>query len=91
MKFQIDTLKNLQNLLRQLKTGTYISGKILEKIDETKYILRIHGYNIITESEKTLKKGDELNFIIKNNNNHLYLKLIRSKQFSKNNRLNIVI
>tara|TARA_B100001939_G_C16825038_1_gene566077 strand:+ start:341 stop:616 length:276 start_codon:yes stop_codon:yes gene_type:complete len=90
VEFQVDTTKNLQDLLKRLNPGSIVKGRILDKIDDSKYILRIYGYNIVTESKKSLKKGDELQFEIKNNNNHLTIKLIDSIQNSKSKRLNII-
>ena len=45
----------------------------------------------ITESKKILKIGDELNFEIKENNNHLTIKLIDKKHTVKPKGLNIII
>ncbi|MAJ44994.1 MAG: hypothetical protein CMF96_09675 [Candidatus Marinimicrobia bacterium] len=91
MEFQIDTSKNLQELLKRLNPGSIVKGRILDKIDDSKYILRIYGYNIVTESKKSLKKGEELKFEIKNNNNHLTIKLIESNQKLQSKRLNIIV
>ena len=91
MEFQIDTSKNLQELLKRLNPGSIVKGRILDKIDDSKYILRIYGYNIVTESKKSLKKGEELKFEIKNNNNHLTIKLIESNQKLHSKRLNIIV
>ena len=90
MELQEDTSKNLQDLLKRLDLGSIVNGRILEKINDSKYILRIYGYNIITESKKPLKKGDELQFEIKSINNHLTIKLIEANQKSKSKRLNII-
>ena len=43
------------------------------------------------ESKKNLNIGDELNFEIKNNNNHLTIKLIENKSTIKTSRINITI
>ena len=91
MEFQVDTSKNLQDLLKRLNPGTSVKGRILDKIDATKYILRIYGYNIVTESKKKLKIGDELDFEIKNNNNHLTICLIDKKKKIKSKGLNIIV
>ena len=52
VEYQVDTLKNLQDLLKRLNPGSTVKGRILDRIDKGKYILRIYGYNIITESKK---------------------------------------
>ena len=91
MEFQVDTSRNLQDLLKRLNPGSTVKGRILEKIDDTKYILRIYGYNIVTESKKNLSKGDELEFEIKNNNNHLTICLINKKKSIKSKGLNITV
>ena len=91
MEFQVDTSKNLQDLLKRLNRGTSVKGRILDQIDDTKYVLRIYGYNIVTESKKKLKIGDELDFEIKNNNNHLTICLIDKQKSIKSKGLNITV
>ena len=91
VEYQVDTTKNLQDLLKRLNLGSTVKGRILGRINNEKYILRIYGYNIITESKKILKIGDELNFEIKGNNNHLTIKLINKKHTVKTKGLNITI
>ncbi len=91
MEFQVDTSRNLQDLLKRLNPGSTVKGRILEKIDDTKYILRIYGYNIVTESKKKLSKGNELEFEIKNNNNHLTIQLLNKKPQTTKNGINLTI
>ena len=91
MEFQVDTSRNLQDLLKRLNPGSTVKGRILEKIDDTKYILRIYGYNIVTESKKNLSKGDELEFEIKNNNNHLTIQLLNNKPQTTKNGINLTV
>ena len=91
MEFQLDTSKNLQDLLKRLNPGQSVKGRILNQIDDTKYVLRIYGYNIVTESKKKLKIGDDLDFEIKNNNNHLTICLIDKKKKIKSKGLNIIV
>mgnify|MGYP001430358564 CR=1 FL=1 len=91
MEFQVDTSRNLQDLLKRLNPGSTVKGRILEKIDDTKYILRIYGYNIVTESKKNLSKGDELEFEIKNNNNHLTIQLLNKKPQTTKNGINLTV
>ena len=91
VEYKVDTSKNLQDLLKRLNSGSTVKGRILDRIDNEKYILRIYGYNIITESKKILKIGDELNFEIKGNNNHLTIKLINKKHTVNTKGLNITI
>ena len=88
MEFQVDTSKNLQDLLKRLNPGSTVKGRILDKLEDSKYILRIYGYNIVTESRKNLNKGDELEFQIKNNNNHLTIKLLDKKLNTKTKGIN---
>ena len=91
MEFQVDTSINLQDLLKRLNPGSTVKGRILEKIDDSKYILRIYGYNIVTESKKKLSKGAELEFEIKNNNNHLTIQLLNKKPQTTKNGINLTI
>ena len=91
MEFQVDTSRNLQDLLKRLNPGSTVKGRILDKIDDTKYILRIYGYNIVTESKKNLSKGDELEFEIKNNNNHLTIQLLNKKPQTTKNGINLTV
>ena len=90
-EYNVDTTKNLQDLLKRLNPGSSVKGRILDRLDNEKYILRIYGYNIITASKKILKIGEELNFEIKENNNHLTIKLIENKKPLKEKGINITI
>ena len=42
--FSVDTSKNLEDLLKRLKPGQIVKGRILDKLDSTNYIIRIYGY-----------------------------------------------
>jgi hypothetical protein len=89
--YHIDTTKNIQDLIKRLTPGKTVKGRILDKLEEDNYILRIYGYNIITKSKKQLIIGDELDFEIKENNNHLTIKLIEKRSTIKSNGINITI
>jgi len=55
---------DLDNLFRRLKKGMVLKGRIVECLDRDKYLLRIWGYNILTESEKTFQQFDEIELTV---------------------------
>lgn len=67
--------KDLGNLLDQLEPGMELKGRILEGLSENRYILRIRGHNILTESEKQFYKDEEVGLLVKQVKPHLVLKL----------------
>ena len=52
-------IEDLQNLLDTLSSGMILKGRIIEDFGNNKYILRIRGYNIVMESERTFQINDE--------------------------------
>ncbi|MCK5684693.1 hypothetical protein KAJ27_11250 [bacterium] len=52
-------IEDLQNLLDTLTSGMILKGRIIEDFGNNKYILRIRGYNIVMESERTFQINDE--------------------------------
>ncbi len=55
---------DLDNLLRRLKKGMVLKGRIVECLGGDKYLLRIWGYNIFTESRKTFQQFDEIELTV---------------------------
>jgi len=50
----------LENLFRRLKKGMKIKGRIVENFNNGHYLLRIWGYNILTDSRENFNKHDEV-------------------------------
>lgn len=69
----------LENLLRRLKKGQRLTGRIVDKIEPDGYLLRIQGYNILTQSKESFKKFDIVDLIVQEINPHLTLILVRNK------------
>jgi len=59
-----------------LKEGEVISGKILEKLNSTNYLIRIKGHHLVAESENPLTEGEEKTFIVLKSEPKIELKLI---------------
>lgn len=62
-KYEPDRLyavEDLKELLDRLMPGMVIKARILEDLDQKKYIMRIRGYNMVIESETRLSPGDEV-------------------------------
>ncbi len=62
---------NLEELLKRLKKGMRLNGRIIDKLDNYKYILRVWNYNIYTESKKKFTKSQEVSLLVKEVYPHL--------------------
>ena len=78
---------DLDNLLRRLKKGMQLRGRIVDCLGENKYLLRIWGYNILTESKQSFQRQDEILLIVREVEPRLILDLIPDKQ-SRGNGVN---
>ena len=67
------SIKRLQALINNLEIGMLVDGRVIEHIKRDRYIVRIRGYNIYTQSENDLNVGDELKFKILKLEPHLIL------------------
>lgn len=53
-----------------------LNGRIVDCLGKNRYLLRIWGYNIITESEHIFKQCDEIQLVVKKVDPHLTLDLL---------------
>ncbi|MCD6441550.1 MAG: hypothetical protein J7L86_07205 [Candidatus Marinimicrobia bacterium] len=67
------TKNDLDNLLRRLRKGMKLSGRIIECLENNRYLLRIWGYNILTYSEQLFQKFDEIQLTVIEIEPHLVL------------------
>ena len=91
MKFTVDynTKGGLENLFCRLKIGQILKGRIIDCIEPNGYLLRIRGFNILTQSNGSFKKFDEISLKVKEVDSHLVLDFIpRKNRFRKSNGLN---
>lgn len=59
--------------MRRLHPGMEVQGRIVEVIGGDRYLLRIWGYNILTESHKQFSKFEEVDLTVLQVNPHLVL------------------
>ena len=91
MKFTVDynTKGGLENLFCRLKIGQILKGRIIDCIEPNGYLLRIRGFNILTQSNGSFKKFDEISLKVKEVDSHLVLDFVpRKNRLSKSNGLN---
>ena len=81
MTFNIDykTETGLENLFRRLKPGQILKGKIIDCLELNGYLLRIRGYNILTQSNGRFQKFEDIFVKVKEVDSHLVLDLIPKK------------
>ena len=91
-EYSVDLTKDLNDLFKRLKSGDIVRGRILHKLCEGKYIVRIFGYNIITGSTSKLLEGNEVDLKVKQTNGHLLFELISdlTPKGRDNKHLNII-
>ncbi len=71
------TRGDLDNLLRRLRKGMNLSGRIIECLENNRYLLRIQGYNILTYSEQLFQKFDEIQLTVIELEPHLVLDFMK--------------
>jgi len=72
--------EGLNDLLKRLKKGMQVKGRIIDCLGKNKYLLRIWGYNILTESKQSFQKFDEIQLSVIELKPHLILDFTRDKQ-----------
>ena len=55
---------SLEQLVSHLKPGMIIKAKILLKLDEYNYLLRISNYNLVLESRLAFNRFDEIYILV---------------------------
>ncbi len=75
---------NLEEFLKRIKKGMRLNGRIIEKLDNYKYILRIWNYNIYTESKKNFSKSQEVSLLVKEVYPHLIFDIYTKSEKIKN-------
>lgn len=68
---------DLDNLLRRLRKGMRLQGRIIECLENNRYLLRIQGYNILTCSEQLFQKFDEIQLTVIEIKPHLVLDFMK--------------
>jgi hypothetical protein len=84
----------LDSLYKNLKKDQIIQGRIIDCIEPNGYLLRIHGFNILTQSNGTFKKFDEIKLMVREVDSHLILDLIPQKienKLSTNHNIDVII
>jgi len=66
---------DLEGLMSRLHPGLRVRGRIVDIIDDGKYILRIWGYNLLTASRGRFNRFDEIELVIREVEPHLVLDL----------------
>jgi len=75
--YSVDLTKDLNDLFKRLKIGDVVKGRVLDKLEDYKYVVRIFGYNIITGSTSKLKLGAEVDLKVRKSEGHLIVELIK--------------
>ena len=91
MQFTVNyqTEGGLENLFRRLKKGQILKGRIIDCIEPNGYLLRIRGFNILTQSEGSFEKCEEISLKVREVDSHLVLDFVpRKNRLSKSNGLN---
>jgi len=80
----------LENFIKRLEKGMKLRGRVIDCASENQYLLRIWGYNILTESKKSFRRFDEVNLIVREVFPHLILDLVKKHNHRTNNSDNFV-
>ena len=81
MQFSVNyqTEGGLGNLFRRLKKGQILKGRVIDCIEPNGYLLRIRGFNILTQSKGSFEKFEEISLKVKEVDSHLVLDFIPKK------------
>ena len=91
MQFSVNyqTEGGLGNLFRRLKKGQILKGRVIDCIEPNGYLIRIRGFNILTQSKGSFEKFEEISLKVKEVDSHLVLDFIPKKnRIRKSNGLN---
>ncbi|MCD6204668.1 MAG: hypothetical protein J7L22_03290 [Candidatus Marinimicrobia bacterium] len=69
----------LEDFLSRLTRGMTLTGRVVEVLGNNRYILRIWGYNLLTESTKKFKRSDEVQFDVRQLKPRLVLDFSRTR------------
>ncbi len=83
--------EDLQELLKRLKKGMKVNGRILDKISDHRYIIRIFGYNLLTESEAVFNVKDEVTLTVLEVEPHLTLNIAYRRKKNDNSVMDIIV
>lgn len=72
----------LEDLLSRLSTGMTLHGRIVEVLGNNRYILRIWGYNLLTESPKSFRKNDVVEFDVRQLQPRLVLDFSQTRNYN---------
>ena len=81
MQFLVNyqTEGGLGNLFRRLKKGQILKGRVIDCIEPNGYLIRIRGFNILTQSKGSFEKVEEISLKVKEVDSHLVLDFIPKK------------
>ena len=81
MQFSVNyqTEGGLGNLFRRLKKGQILKGRVIDCIEPNGYLLRIRGFNILTQSKGSFEKFEEISLKVKEVDSHLVLDFVSRK------------
>ena len=81
MQFSVNyqTEDGLGNLFRRLKKGQILKGRVIDCIEPNGYLIRIRGFNILTQSKGSFEKFEEISLKVKEVDSHLVLDFIPKK------------
>ncbi len=82
---------NLNDLKRRLKKGIKVKGRILDVPSKNRYVLRVWGYNIYTDSYKKFEKNEEIELTVKAIEPKLVFDMHRKKKNVNANKTNLLI
>ena len=77
---------DLSHLRRKLKPGSTVSSRVVIKLNETKYILRIFGYNLVMESKMNFDRFDEVSLVVKQVSPKLVMEIAENQCLNKKNK-----
>ncbi len=86
---------DLSGLKRKLKKGAIIPSRIVLKLNENKYVLRIFGHNLVMQSKIKFERFDEVELLVEKTSPKLKMSIIgkinNPKTLNKNSHKDLTI
>jgi hypothetical protein len=67
---------DLSGLKRKLKKGTRVPSRIVLKLDEYRYVLRIYGINLVMQSKIRFNRFDEVELLVEKTKPKLKMSIV---------------
>lgn len=81
--FPLTFANELKKMIRQIRVGTVLKGRVADCLGDDRYILEIRGLYILSESYYSFYRGEEAWLIVRSVEPNFILEMVKEKFFEK--------